>query len=287
MDSLINWEALRQLGMPAPTPRQGGPPQQEDPGERWGKSADMYNRIARMEKSYTLNQLNAFDTDETDTVLDIGCGPGRISVPMAQRAKSVTSLDASDLMLEHCRNNAKEAGVTNLKAVKMNWEDAELGKNLEQHDIVIASRSPGMQDIQKTCTFARKYVVVIAWANTPNVPTVVGDLFRGIEEADGFAPMRQTDRRLGYNITYNMIYDMGYDPNVNIVTDGFTMDYSSREEAYADLWQLRPTATDTIPEQFRKNVNRWLTENPDGSITFRRETRSFVIWWRPSLPDLW
>jgi SAM-dependent methyltransferase len=286
MDSLINWEALRQLGMPAP-PQGGPPPQQEDPGDRWGRSADMYNQIARMEKIYTLNQLNCFDTDKGDTVLDVGCGPGRISVPMALRAKSVTSLDASDKMLEHCRKNALEAGVSNLTAVKMNWEDAVLGENLEQHDIVIASRSPGMADLKKTVTFARKYVVVVAWANMPNVPTVVGDLFRGVEEADGFGPMRPTDRRLGYNITYNMIYDMGFDPNINIVTDGFTMDYGSRDEAYEDLWQLRPTTTDTIPELFRKNVNRWLTENKDGSITFRRETRSFVIWFRPSLPDLW
>ena len=284
MDSLINWEILRQLGMPAQPPAQQ---QREDPGERWSQSADMYNRVAKMEKTYTLNQLNAFDTDKNDTVLDIGCGPGRISVPMAQRAKSVTSLDASEHMLAFCAENAKEAGVTNLKTVKMNWEDAVLGENLEQHDIVIASRSPGAQDIRKTATFARKYVVTIAWANMPNIPTVVGDLFRGVEGAEGFAPMRPTDRRLGYNITYNMIYDMGFDPNVNIVTDGFTKDYSTREEVYEDLWKLRPTTTANIPPLFRQNVDKWLTENKDGGITFRRETRSYVIWFRPSLPDLW
>ena len=70
-------------------------------------------------------------------------------------------------------------------------------------------------------TFARKYVVLIAWANAPNIPSVVGDLFRNVEGTEGFPPMRETDRRLGYNVTYNMVYDMGYDPNINIVTDGF------------------------------------------------------------------
>ena len=30
------------------------------------------------------------------------------------------------------------------------------------------------------------------------------------------------DRRLGYNVFYNMVYDLGYDPNIKIVTDGFT-----------------------------------------------------------------
>jgi hypothetical protein len=115
----------------------------------------------------------------------------------------------------------------------------------------------------------------------------VGDLFRGVEGAEGFPPMRPTDRRLGYNVTYNLIYDMGFDPNVNIVTDGFTKDFSTREEAYEDLWKLRPTTSDKIPPLFRQNADKWLTENKDGSITFRRETRSYVIWFRPSLPDLW
>ncbi len=286
MDSLINWEVLRQLSMP-PMPRGGQPQAQEDPGERWGKSADMYNMIAHMEKRYTLNQLNAFDTDENDTVLDIGCGPGRISVPMARRAKSVTSLDASDFMLNHCKENAQAAGVTNINFVKMNWEDAVLGKNVEQHDIVIASRSPGMQDIRRTATFARKYVVLVGWANMPNVPTVVGDLFRGVEGAEGFPPMRPTDRRLGYNITYNQVYDMGFDPSINVVADGWEKDFSGREEAYAWLWKLRETGTDIISPVFKKNTDKWLTENNNGSITFRRETRSWVIWFRPSLPDLW
>ena len=286
MDSLINWDVLRQLSMP-PMPRGGQPQQPEDPGERWGKSADMYNMIAHMEKRYTLNQLNAFDTDKNDTVLDIGCGPGRISVPMAQRAKSVTSLDASDLMLNHCKDNARAAGVTNINWVKMNWEDAVLGKNVEQHDIVIASRSPGGQDIRKTATFARKYVVLVGWANMPNVPTIVGDLFRGVEGAEGFPPMRPTDRRLGFNITYNQIYDMGFDPNINIVADGWEKDFGSRDEAYAWLWQLRPTGSDVISPVFKKNTDKWLTENKNGGITFRRETRSWVIWFRPSLPDLW
>jgi hypothetical protein len=204
---------------------------------------------------------------------------------MAQRAKSVTSVDASEHMLAYCKENAKEAGITNLDARLMNWDDVVLGKDIEQHDIVIASRSPGGQDIRKTCSFARKYVVLIAWANAPNIPTVVGDLYRGIEGMDNFPPMRPADRRLGYNVTYNMIYDMGYDPNINIVTDGFTKDFNTREEAYEDLWQLRQPEID-MPPLFKKNVDKWLTGNENGGVTFRRETRSYVIWWDPNLPEL-
>ncbi|MBN1191468.1 MAG: class I SAM-dependent methyltransferase [Dehalococcoidales bacterium] len=276
MSPLINWEEIRKLAMPPG-------PQSKDKGNIWDKSADMYNRMAKMENIYTLNQINAFETTSDDTVLDIGCGPGRISVPMARRAKSVTSLDSSEKMLAHCRQNAEEAGVKNLKPLLLDWEKAVPGENLEKHDIVIASRSPGMTDIKKMSSFARKFAVVIAWANAPNIPTVIGDLFKGVEETRRMPPMRM-DRSLGYNITYNIIYDAGYDPNVRIVTDGFTRDFLNREEAYRELWKLREVTGD-IPPVFRQNVDKWLTVNQNGGVTFRRETRSFVMWWEPAPAD--
>jgi len=113
------------------------------------------------------------------SVLEIGCGTGRLSIPMARRAKSVTAIDSAEKMLAHCRRNAQEAGVTNLEVRSLDWKDAVLGQNLEPHDIVIASRSPGLADLIKTISFARKYVVLIAWANAPNIPMILGDLFAG------------------------------------------------------------------------------------------------------------
>ena len=254
-------------------------------GNMWDDSAAMYNQMAKMEKIYTLNQINSFDTDITDTVLDVGCGPGRISVPMAQRAKSVTSIDSSPVMLSYCRQNADEAGVTNLNTKLLDWNDAEVSVNLPQHDIVIASRSVGMHDIEKLCTFARKYVVLVCWANAPSIPVILNEIFSGTEE-DGREPMphMHQDRRLGYNVTYNMIYDMGYDPNIRIVTDGFTKDYECREAAYEDLQLLRPMKEAKLPV-FKQNVDRLLTDNEDGTVTFKRETKTYVCWWKPVKAD--
>lgn len=277
MAGIINWEELRMLTMPPEAARmaagKGGNFFDTD------QSANMYNQMIHMEMGYTLNQINCFSTTKKDTVLDVGCGPGRISVLMAQRAKSITSLDQSGKMLAHCKRNAQEAGVKNLKTLQLDWKDAVLGKNLEQHDIVIASRSVGMNDIQKLSSFARKYVVVIAWANAPNIPMIIGDLFDGVGEGRRFPPMR-INRNLGYNVSYNTVYDAGYDPNINIVTDGFTKDYAAKNEAYEDLWQLQATGIKAPTPVFKKNVDKWLTKTKDG-YTFRRETRTFVIWWEP------
>ena len=64
-----------------------------------GECCGYVHKMAAMEREYTFAQLDAFDTSPEDTVLDVGCGPGRISVLMAQRAKSVTAIDSSEKML--------------------------------------------------------------------------------------------------------------------------------------------------------------------------------------------
>jgi hypothetical protein len=185
-------------------------------------------------------------------------------------------------MLAYCTRNAREAGIGNLTPRLLDWKDAELGQNLEQYDIVIACRSPGMSDFQKLCHFARKYVVVIAWANAPNIPMILGDLYAGVEGVRKFPSMR-IDRRIGYNVIYNQIYDAGYDPNIKIVLDGFTAEYTSREEAYQDLWRLQGPADESPAPVFKKNVDKWLTPDSRNGFIFRRETKSYVIWFEPNL----
>jgi precorrin-6B methylase 2 len=277
MKPLINWEELAKKVESTSPSAEGG-------GQRWDRSASMYDQMAKMEKLYTLNQLNAFDTDKNDTVLDIGCGPGRISVPMALRSKSVTAIDVSEKMLSYCQKNAESAGLTNLNARLLDWKDAVLGENLEQHDIVIGSRSPGLYDIKKVNSFARKYAVLIAWANAPSLAQICGELFEGAEDAQQRLQPRKADRQLGYNVTFNIIYDLGLEPNVRIVTDGFTKEFESREEAYQDLRRLREFPDDKLPV-FKNNVDKWLFENDKGGVTFKRETRSYVIWWEPNPVD--
>ena len=275
MKPIVNWDVLVTLNRPL----MSGDPS----AHNWDDSADLYNIMAQMERSYTYNQLNCFDVAPQDTVLDIGCGPGRISCAISEKAKSVTALDAFPKMLEYCKKNAAERSLTNINPHLLNWHDAELGKNIEQHDIVIASRSVGMHDIYKLNAFAKKYAVIICWANAPSIPPILNELFAGCHpdrKAFGNGGGILSDRRAGYNATWNMVYDMGADPNINIVTDGFTKTFLNYDEAYAYLRQILPFEEEYLP-RFKKNLTPYLTEEPNGHVTFRRETKSYVLWWKP------
>lgn len=277
---LINWKALQRLSMP-PQPK---PPATAAGENMWDKEADMYRRMAAMERVFTLPQLDFIPVSPEDTVLDIGCGPGRISIPMAQRAKKVTAIDTSEKMMAHCRTNAEAAGVTNLEIRFQDWMEAVPGENLELHDIAIGCRSVGLQDFEKLSAAARKIAVVIAFANGPSIPEILSGLFDGATERPMFRP-RPRDRRLDYNVMFNMAYDLGYEPNLRIFPDGFTADFSCREEAYTELARLsRFPITDM--DRCRANLDRWLTDNGDGTVTFLRPTRSFVMWWDTTKHDV-
>ena len=291
-EPLINWNALEEIMRPpmppAPDKRDNG----KAPGRGiggWDNQADFYNQMAQMEAGFTLNQINCFDTDPEDTVLDVGCGPGRITVPMAKRAKAVTALDASPKMLEHCRRNAEAAGLTNVTTRLFDWEDEACMEQLEKHDIVIASRSVGMGDISRLVKMAKKYVVLIIWSHgCPSIPMIIEELFKGIDEGKRPGPHFSRDRRLGNNILYNRIYDMGYNPNLNVVEDGFTKDYESRQAAYEDLIRLKPDTSGMGKDAiniFKENTDKFLTELEDGRVRFLAPTISIVVWFKPQIEE--
>ena len=279
MNGLVNWAAISELSHPAGK----ASPMNSDPAKMWGAVAHMYNKMAQLEREYTQNQLDALIITEEDTVLDVGCGPGRLSVPIAGMAKSVTSLDVSQQMLEKCQENAAAAGVSNLTTRLLNWDDVKPGENIEKHDIVIASRTTALADLIKLNALANKYVFILCWAKNPSLKHVHDALFYGVDDAMRSIP--PMNRLLGYNVNFNLLYDMGVNPNVKIVADGFHCDYESREAAYNDLRTLHPVPEDR-EKVFRKNVDEWLTDLPGGGVSFRRETETYVMWWKPGKLEL-
>ena len=249
----------------------------------WDDHADFYNEMAMMELPYTDRQLDCLEIQPTDTVLDVGCGPGRISILSARRAKRVTSLDASARMLEHLRENAQRLGVSGkIDTILIDWFDAVPEVDVQKHDIVIASRTEAMRDLEGLTRLARKYAAVMGWANAPSIPEIINRLYDGVQEerygAQGGPPRT---REQGYNQIFERVYSLGYEPNVKILPDGFTKFFANVEEALSFFWGLRPGLVEDRRGRLRENLEPYLKTEPDGRVTFLIETRSCVIWWNP------
>ena len=288
---LVNWDVIQQMmfrRMPPVGKDGGGKGAPGMPGRGiggWDGQAENYNRMIHMEARFTLNQVDCFDTSPSDTVLDIGCGPGRITMPMAERAASVTALDASPRMLEHVRDNCAARGITNVETLLCDWEDEADAARIETHDIVICSRTVALGDIERIAALARKWGALVIWANgAPPIPAILGRLFEGTQEDEDGRPLPNfphMDRRCGNHVFYNLIYDHGFDPNVKLVEDGFERVFASREEAESELRKLSPDMSTNKIDRFRTNLEPFLTERPDGSVYFLAPTRSIVYWFSP------
>ncbi|MDD3363370.1 MAG: class I SAM-dependent methyltransferase [Syntrophomonas sp.] len=278
MKGLLNWEAIHKL-----THDNLSKMNESDQKEMWGRSAEMYDFMAKLEKEHTQNQVSKMILDFNDTVVDIGCGPGRLTVPVAKRVKSVTAVDISTKMLDKCITNAKAEGLNNVVPLELNWMEKGAEKTVGMHDIAIASRSVGFSDIVKLNNIARKYVFVLSWANAPSLREIQLSFLEGITEDK--VPSGASNRMFGYNVIFNLLYDMGIEPNVVIVEDGFSREYETKEQAYEDLHSIGEIPKDK-EMQFRSNIDKYLTEKPAGGFLLLRKTKTFVMWWKPQVLDI-
>jgi len=69
-------------------------------------------------------------------VLDVGCGPGVVSLSLAPYAKSVVGIDPSGEAIEQARDEAKKRGMANVSFVQISAYDLEPS---QLYDVVILS----------------------------------------------------------------------------------------------------------------------------------------------------
>ncbi|HEU4889280.1 MAG TPA: class I SAM-dependent methyltransferase [Thermoanaerobaculia bacterium] len=63
------------------------------------------------------------------SALDFGCGAGRLTLPLARRAETVTASDIAPTMLAHARRNAEESGLRNIAYVESDRLEALPGES--------------------------------------------------------------------------------------------------------------------------------------------------------------
>lgn len=82
-------------------------------------------------------------------VLDIGCGPGNLALPLARRVRKVVALDPSKEMLAILQERAAAEGITNIETVCLPWEEVDLNRMGWQNrfSVVLAAMSPGIHDV--------------------------------------------------------------------------------------------------------------------------------------------
>jgi SAM-dependent methyltransferase len=231
-----------------------------------------YDRLAALEGDYTPLQIDAMELKPHHSVLDIGAGSGRLSLPLAERVRNVTALDRSAELLHRLRHRAALEGLDNIRTFQTDWDDVVPGKDLRKHDVVIASRVSSAEDLLKLDQMANEFVYVLMFAGPSTM-----SLYRALTDGIVAAPEEAHVAQSGVSATFNELCELGIQPNVLHVDDGFSSWYANHDEAVADFDWLG--LDDAAYPLLSRNIRRFLREEERG-VRFLFPTRSALIWWR-------
>ena len=269
MTGIINWNELWKTMMSGHK-RRGD--RGEDPGSMWDKRAKKFNESVMQHTERTERQITKLELKPEYTVLDVGAGTGRLTIPIAKQVKSVTAVDQSKGMLACLQENMEREGITNVTSINKRWEEIELGVDIEPHDVVIACHSLGMPDIQeaieKMDAASKGYVYIISSAGRwmdGGMEAILGRRGRSWGMMD-------------YIFFCNLLHEMKIYANVNIQDTEYEQHYDSLDEA-VDRWK----GTRDLPEEKEDALRAYLSGiliEDGGTLLYKRKSKNATIWWQ-------
>ena len=241
---------------------------------RWGKRARSRGYTEEQRKRDRDDPLMQFVLGRLqpgDTVLDIGAGIGRWSIPMAMVCKRITALDALPGMLDIIRENADADGVDNIETALGDWATVDL----EPHDYTLSSHAAYVSpDIvayaRKMERLSRKACYVVM--RVPQHDGVIGELSRRIHGCWHDSP--------NFIVAYNALLQAGIVGHVVMEESARFWHNASLEEVLARAKRHLRLNDDTYNDMIMSVLRDRLVLR-DGEYYWPDGMRSALVWWRP------
>lgn len=248
-----------------------------DPARIWDRRAPAYPRSTGEDHASTERDLSFLDLRPDDTVLDMGAGTGRLAVPVAAKVAHVTALDASGGMLSILRKRMEEEDYTNYSCIRRRWEDVEIGRDIDVHDVVIAAFSLGFYDLKAALDRldrASRRSVYLFWHAGEWRGSDEMSLYRAVFGEQGVRQKGYPD----YIFPVNILHDSGIYVNVRIYPAIWKTSYGSVDEAVNNWVTMHsPGLADRTP--VRDFFSRSLTPTASGRLVYSAVRQTAVICW--------
>jgi ubiquinone/menaquinone biosynthesis C-methylase UbiE len=224
----------------------------------WDEKSKNYLELAR-ESDYIDTLMEKIDLTDAETLLDIGCGPGTLSLPLAKRLERVFALDYSAGMLKRLEEECRTEGVQNIVPFHCSWE--EEWSDIPEADIVLASRSVEVHDIEnalkKIVSKAKKKVYLTF---------KVGGSF--VDEEILEQMQRTVIPRPDYIYLVNTLHQMGIHANVDFIRVKNNKFKSRESEGFVKKvqWSLGELTT-SEEEQLKRYFQNVYHSKQDQSVT--------------------
>lgn len=210
--------------------------------------------------------------DGRSTVLDVGAGAGRHSVPLARVVRRVFAVEPSAALASHLREWAQEEGLNNIEVIEGTWPEV----NVPICDVVICSHvlypvadiEPFLRRLDDS---ARRYCFL--WLHDEQVALESLGLW---ERFHGEPRARQPTVRDAVPV----LWQMGLRPNVEMSEMPESWSWGSMDEAAEAFREHLPIPVDEATEaRLRQELAAVLVER-EGCLYLPKTTyRSAIVWW--------
>ena len=239
----------------------------------WDQKAASFSKRNK-NSPYVSLFLAKLPLDPSMSVLDVGCGPGTLAIPLAKQVTSVTCIDYSQAMLELVEKRALDNGLHTIRTVNCSWEDDWKQHGVEPHDITISSRSIGVGDLHGALTKLNAYAKRFVFVTDRISPTPF--------DPEAFAAVgRDFNAGPDYIYTVNCLYSMGIHPSVNILQLDKNFTFTTMADAVDSYSWMFQELSPVEERKLEAYVQSRVVDSDDQQIVVRRKhpPRWAMIWW--------
>ncbi len=263
----INWEELWQNEAQRSKLKSNPPYSWDDHAE------DFQRQYSRSD--YRDKLLEKAQIEPDSTVLDVGCGPGNLAVPLASRAKHVTALDKSGEMLRLGKKEADAQKISNISFIHMDWNDVVIGRDVPPHDIVICSRSFANQNpresLIKLNRAANSRVYLTLRTSADEATAFFHNLYKEVGKEYKVYP--------DYLYGCNLLHQIGILAHVDFInyTDSFR--YTTAEDTYRVMSSHMNITNQEQKDKMMLFITRNMTSN-NGNFVLDIKVKWALLWWQ-------
>ncbi len=277
MPGIINWDELWKATHAGGFQHHG-----KDLAAHWDSRARVFNKRVMKNSMRSNSQVAILGLTSCETVLDVGAGTGRLALPMARLAKSVTALDQSAGMLACLQENMAAEGIENISCIQKSWQDVSLDE-LEPHDVVLSSNSLGVYDLKEALSkmdaLAKRAVYIFTFSDGKRDDGFRQFLRESKVERDGGHGRHGKHEAgpAGYLVIYNLLADMGILADIKIMNWQSDEHYASLDEAVAEWKQMHEVPAEREPD-LQEFLSLRMVKDEKGLCLHRSHKQVLISW---------
>ncbi|QLH74546.1 MAG: hypothetical protein HPY73_03200 [Methanomassiliicoccales archaeon] len=206
------------------------------------------------------------------SIIEIGPGRGRLTIPLAKRCELLTAVEPSATMRSRLMTDCARQGINNIHLLAKRWEDIIVGEDLVPHELVLASYSMFMSDLSEQLKKMDEASLRSVYIFVPAEQRIPEDVQRAIYGRNVTTGLSE------HTILFNALYELGIEANVQILHHKTMAFYESIDKATNDLaWFYN------IPDERKTALYKHLEAvmiQKDGGFYLERTRKVGVVWWK-------